>query len=471
VKEVDLDRLLQQFESPQLEFKEEVPGGSAIARTAAAFANGRGGKFIIGVRDEDRELVGVEPGTVQGIEEQITNMIHDAVQPQVVPQYTTVRREGKTLIVAHIPPGSLTPYSIQSEGKREGTYIRVGSQTRQADAATIRDLELRRRNLTFDQTAFHEARPEDLSDKLIEEFLEQREEVRGTPIVKPTEEFLRSQGILRQEGDEVYPTVGGVLLFTENPQQWFPYARIKCARFRGTSVGEYIDQKEYEGPIFQQVEAATSFFKTNVQRGAVIEGTYREEKDAYPEVAVREAIANAVCHRDYNIEGSDIKFAMFDDRIEVTSPGSLPTRITVDLLGTGVSEARNRVVAKIFREMGLIEEWGQGTTRMREAMADWDLQEPVFQEQGKFFKVILPGSEMSQMIGTEGLDSAEQRLLSLAISEGRISTGDGIEAIDRSRPTVIKKLNRLEELELLEFHGSGPKDPTGHYKPTREGEQ
>lgn len=463
--DIDLETHLKQFESPELEFKEALPSGVIVARVACAFANGRGGKLIFGVRDEDRAVVGVNPAEVFELEGRVTSIIHDSVEAQIAPQYTTLLHAGKTLFVVHIFPGSLKPYFLKAEGKAEGTYIRIGSQTRKADAAAIRELDLQRANITYDQMPVHDAKGAEISDANVRHFIEKRRAARGVPPVDPSEAFLAQFGALKAEGDRAYPTVGGLLLFSDRPQDHFPYAKVKCARFKGTGVGEFLDQREFEGPLYKQIEGTMAFYKAHVQRGARIKGTYRQEQDAYPEVAVREAIANAVCHRDYNVVGSDVRFAMFDDRIEITSPGGLPSRITVQLLGTGVSEARNRVIARVFREMGIIEEWGQGTTRMREAMTEWGLPEPTFREQGQFFKVILSGAAAAATAATAALDPDEQKLLAIATSEGRVTTGVGMEATGRSRPTVIRKLAHLQELGLLVWKGSSPKDPTGHFVP------
>jgi predicted HTH transcriptional regulator len=246
----------------------------------------------------------------------------------------------------------------------------------------------------------------------------------------------------------------------------FPYARIKCARFRGTSVAEFIDQKDIEGSLDRQIEAAMAFYKANVRRGATIKGLRREERDEYPETAVREAIANAVCHRDYGMEGSDIKFAMFDDRIEITSPGALPQRMSMAMLGKGVSEARNKVIARIFREMGIIEEWGQGITRMRAAMSEWGLPEPVFVELGHFFKVVLRNAAGPKVRHPGMPDADEEKLLAVAKAEGRITTKTGTRVTGRKRPAVSRKLARLERMGLLKWIGASRNDPTGYYAPT-----
>lgn len=319
------------------------------------------------------------------------------------------------------------------------------------------------RRQTFDQTPLPEAKPSVLSTDLIGEFIQKRHDVRDAPLVEPSEELLLQFGILTKEGSATYPTVGGILLFTEDPQHWFPYARIKCARFKGTGVGEYIDQKDIDGPLPRQIEEATKFFKANTPRGAKIEGTYREEKDAYPEGAIREALANAVCHRAYHDEGSDIKLAIFDDRVEITSPGGLPGQITVELLGTGVSHTRNRVIGRVFREMGLIEEWGQGTTRMREAMNRWGLKPPKFEDLSTAFKVTLTQEPAEGEPGP--LDEDEERLLEAVRDRGSLTSREGSELVGQSKRSVQRKLKALEERGLVRWEGKNPTDPQGYYEP------
>lgn len=459
---------MRQFETPELDFKETLPSNRGVAELACAFANGRGGRFIVGIKDEDRSVVGVDPAAVFDLEAKVTSIIRDSVEPPVTPQFSTFTHEGKTVFIAKVHRGSLKPYYLKADGKELGTYTRVGSQTRKADATTIRALELERANVSYDQTPVFDAKPAELSWTNIRHYLQKRQEVRGIPAVEPTEEFLVSIGALQREQGRLLPTVGGLLIFSDDPQRHVPYARLRCARFKGTKTGEFIDAKEYDGPLHKQIEGAMQFFRAHVPRSGRVEGLYRKESDAYPVDAIREAIANAVCHRDYLTPQSDIKCAMFDDRIEITSPGALPGSISVSLLGTGVSEPRNRVIARIFREMGIIEEWGQGTARMRDAMIDLGLPAPVYRENGPFFKVILPGTMPTAPPAAPGkaappLDADEQTLATLARAEGRITAREAAEALGKSRPTVNRKLQRLEEIGLLEWKGTSRRDPRGHY--------
>ena len=116
----------------------------------------------------------------------------------------------------------------------------------------------------------------------------------------------------------------------------------------GNDMDEFIDQRIITGPLFTQAEETIAFFKKNIRRSAKIEGLYRTEEYEYPEKAIREAVVNALCHRDYSRRGADIKFAIFEDRIEISSPGGLLPNVNIEDLGTGVSELRNKIIGKIF---------------------------------------------------------------------------------------------------------------------------
>lgn len=169
----------------------------------------------------------------------------------------------------------------------------------------------------------------------------------------------------------------------------FNYARIKCARFKGKDTYEFIDQKELTGPIYEQVEEAIKFAKAHINKSGKITELQRIDEYEIPIVAIREIIANAVVHRDYSISGADIKFAIFDDRIEITSPGLLPKTLDIEDIKIGRSEIKNKVIARFFKEIKFIEEWGTGIKRIIKSCTDAGFEEPIFIETGMFFKVII----------------------------------------------------------------------------------
>ena len=204
---------------------------------------------------------------------------------------------------------------------------------------------------------------------------------------KIKENDLLTLKLLREESGNLYPTIGGMLI--SGKEGYFEYSRIKCARFKGNDMVEFIDQKEFSGPLYQQVENAMKFAMVYIAKSGRVEGLQRIDTYAVPLGAVREALVNAVVHRDYSISGSDIKFAVFDDRIEITSPGALPKALDVDDILSGRSEIRNRAIARFFKEINFIEQWGTGIGKILQACRDFGLRDPEFRESGLFFKVTL----------------------------------------------------------------------------------
>ncbi|MDI6791967.1 MAG: helix-turn-helix domain-containing protein [bacterium] len=449
--EIKIRELLSQLEGRMLEFKEYLPSGRQLAKTVIAFANGSGGKIIIGVKDKPREIIGVKSEDLFLLEESISSIIYDSCGPLIVPHIRIEQIEDKSLLIITIYPGNDKPYYLKGTGREKGVYVRVGSSNRVADLPTIQELERQRLNISYDSTPLFRASPGDLDNSSIEEYLTLREEVRGIPKELFSKRLLLKLRLAREEGEEIFPTVGGILLFGKAPLDYFPYGKIKCARFKGQEMEEFIDQQEIFGRLKDQVEEAMKFFKRNVRRGAKIKGLYREERYEYPEIAIREAIINAVVHRDYSMPGSDIKFAIFDDRIEITSPGVLPIGISLEDLGTGSSEIRNRVMAKIFRDIGLIEEWGRGIRIMREKMKDWGLKLPLFKEEGNYFKVIFFGEEKSNRIPEE----ESVKILEFIQREGKIENKDVQEILGVHRNTALNKLRAIVASGKIEQRKNG----------------
>ena len=371
---------IEKGESKKLEFKETFPDSSKISKTAVAFSNGAGGKLIIGVND-NREIVGVSDEDIFEFSDRISNIIYDSCYPMIIPEIYSENINGKNAVIVQIYPGNLKPYYLKRYGKNNGTYIRIGATNKRADAEAIMELERQKRNISFDEECIYEYSLSDMDiEKLKNDFFKYtRREL--------NEEALLNMKLIKEENDKKYPTKALGLLAAKN--NIFEFARIKCARFKGYDTEEFIDQKEFNGPLYNQIENAIIFAKTHIKKRGKIKGLQRIDEYDIPIVAIREAIANAVVHRDYSISGSDIKFAIFDDRVEITSPGSLPKTLDVDDIKMGRSEIRNKVIARFFKEIGFIEEWGTGIKRIISSCSAMNLKEPQFIETGMFFKVII----------------------------------------------------------------------------------
>jgi len=437
-------------ESKTLEFKVTMPNPEAIAKTACGFANGGGGSIIIGVSDKDKNIIGINERSISDLEEKISNVVYTLVEPTPAFNTTVLNIEGKLLLKIEIYPGSLKPYHLKNKGEVEGTYIRLGSTNRKADIDTIEELRRRRMNIGFDEIEVLEASIEDLAIENIELYLEKREKARDIPRAQPDTEFLKKIKAVRQQNGTVHPTVAGILLFSNQPENYIPGAVIKCARFKGNEMDEFIDQRIITGSLFTQAEETIAFFKKNIRRSAKIEGLYRTEEYEYPEKAIREALVNAICHRDYSRRGADIKFAIFDNRIEITSPGGLLPNVSIEDLGTGVSELRNKVIGKILNESGLIEGYGTGVLRIRKYIQEKGLTQPEFRDNNGFFKAIFFNSKFGEE-GKEGEVEEELKEVDREAEKELKEVDRGVEKLTENQKKILDLIRKKPHISKLEM--------------------
>ena len=335
--------LLKQPEGRRLEFKETVPTFSELARTIVAFANDAGGELYIGVQDQPRAFVGVLEDDLFKIEEQISNIIHDQCYPVIIPDISFITYKEKHLIRVQIHKGSNLPYYVKPKGKTNGTYIRVGSSSRLADAEIIAELERQKRNISYDSELVFDKPFQDLELTGFKAlFYDKTGEI-------CTDAVLRKLGLIKEFQGTLLPTNALVLFSDANTRTpYFPYAKVECARFKGTNSETFIDQKSIDASIALQAEIAYDFVLRHINEGATVKGVYTERRWQYPVKAVREALRNAVVHRDYSLSGKDIKVAIYDDMIEITSPGKLLPSIDYNELEARQSDIKNKTIAQSY---------------------------------------------------------------------------------------------------------------------------
>ncbi|MCT4617859.1 MAG: helix-turn-helix domain-containing protein [Marinisporobacter sp.] len=445
---------IQRGENKKIEFKEKFPDSLKIIKTAIAFSNGAGGKLIIGIKDKINEIVGIKDDEVIELPDRIANIIYDSCYPNIIPEIYITNIEGKNLLVMEIFPGNLKPYYIKSKGKRKGTYIRVGATNKLADEEMLLELERQKRNISFDEEILYDynLKNADLEDlmKDLSSFLDKEINQRS----------LLNLKLLKEENGTIYPTRAIAILLGD--KELFEYARIKCARFKGNDVGEFIDQKEFTGPLYEQIENAMNFGKIYIKKAGKIEGIQRTDTYEIPMIAVREAIINAVIHRDYSISGSDIKFAIFDDRIEIISPGYLPKTLDIEDIKMGRSEIRNKVLARVFKELRFIEQWGTGIRRILSACKSAGLKEPIFVESGMFVKAGIYKKETRDKvaissdkvaISSDKFNEKELIILQYVKENGRITNAIARKITGLSSAGVRKVIAKLVNKDFLEAIG------------------
>ena len=362
-------------ESEKTEFKENTKTNTYI-KTVVAFANGNGGKIVFGVKD-NREIVGVE--NEFEVMDGIINAISDSCYPMIVPDISLHTLENKTVILVEIEGGKKKPYYLKSKGMQKGTYIRSGATTRIIEEDyVLKELVLEGENKYFDQQVCH---GESVSDEEIEKFCEWLEKLarknseNDTEIRKITRNTLLSWKVLEEKNGRIFPTNAYILL--SGKENWEVSRKIQCGVFKGETRSIFVDKKEFEGSIIMQLEKAYQYVLEKINLGSDIVGIYRVDKYEIPPKSIREVIANAVIHRSY-LEPNDIQVALYDNRLEITSPGMLLSGVNVKRMKEGYSKLRNRAIASVFAYVNIIEKWGSGIPRIMNEIREYGLQEPEF---------------------------------------------------------------------------------------------
>lgn len=363
---MSLKDIIKQPEGRRLEFKEAIPTKAELGKTIVAFSNDAGGVLYLGVRDEPREVVGIPEDDLMSVEEQVSNIIHDNCNPVIIPNISSVVFDDKYVLKVEIFRGSNLPYYLKNIGKKDGTYIRIGSSNRKATDEIIAELERQKRNTSFDADLIFD---KPLNEIKIGGFTAFYEEKTEEKLVKNTLKKLQ----LIHTYQDVEKATQALVLFSDDPlrNEMFPYAKIECARFKGTTTDEFIDQKTIDSNIALQAEAAYDFVLRHINKGATVKGVYTETRWEYPVIAIREAIRNAIVHRDYSLSGKDIKVAIYDDMIEITSPGTLLPSIDFTEMESRQSDIRNKVIAPIFKRLGIIDQWGNGLKLIAEDLKEY----------------------------------------------------------------------------------------------------
>ena len=379
-------------ESDDVEFKEEIPAKSEkYMKSVVAFANGKGGRIVFGVEDGTWKVTGIKKEEIFEKMDAITSAIFDSCEPKITPSVNLQEIDDKAIIVVEILPGMQRPYYIKSQGIMDGTYVRVSRSTRHAERYSIQELILEGTNRSFDQVATDQPVTEEkismFCNRLYQHALrlctteEMREQIR--PLGKNQ---LLTWKLLTEKDGQYYPSNGYLLL--DGDADAFPEAVIQCAVFKGTVRDTFITRREYAGPIYEQIEEAYQFILSHINIGSRVEGIGRQDIYELPVKTIREMISNAVCHRSYLTLGK-IQVAIFDDRLEVTSPGMLDNEITIEKMKTGLSKLRNKGIAAAFAYMNVVEAWGSGIPKMFREAREYGLREPELIDMGSDFRINL----------------------------------------------------------------------------------
>ncbi|MCL2423359.1 MAG: putative DNA binding domain-containing protein, partial [Micrococcales bacterium] len=365
----DADGRVEQPESKTREYKLNLGPKERIVQALVAFANSAGGQLVVGVRD-DLTVVGVRDPLKEM--QRLAHMIADSIRPQLAPPIDLVTLDGKTVLVADVSLGSQRPYHLASVGKYGGTYYRTGAGNRQAGNSMVDELGMSAHERNFDALPCLDAKMSDLD-------LPGLSKVLGRDL---DEAALRTLHLVREEQGLLRPTNAGVLVAAPNPELFLPFAWVQCARFRGPGKRNITDQVTIYGPVLAATGRVMEFLRTNAFLSADFSGKRRRREDVWsiPMEPLKELVVNAMVHSSYRNHGTPIKVAFEDEKIWIESPGGLVPGMTVEKMKRGESALRNPVLARIFKETGVVEAWGTGVPAVLRAIADEGLPEPEFEE-------------------------------------------------------------------------------------------
>lgn len=353
---MDAEALRQRLrggENLNTEFKAAAIHPDDLAAALVAFANTSGGAIIFGANDKG-EIIGVE--NIDALGKMIDNVARNNCLPAVtiVPEKTEL--ENKNLLIVHIPRGDERPYSTN----RGVHYIRTFSGRRQASREELLRIFQASQSLYYEETLVTRADLTALDYSYFEYFLTRAYGKKLDDFAVAKEQLLTNLRLAK----DGHPTVAGVLLFGRDPQASLPYAQINAAQFSGTELAEApADRKDIDGKLADQLEGALRFLNIHLRVQHKIKGIEPERFPELPDEALRETLVNALMHRDYTIRGP-IRLLVFQDRVEVHSPGKPPNSVDIETMRLGTHVPRNPILLSQFAKLGYVTSLGTGVPRV-----------------------------------------------------------------------------------------------------------
>ena len=444
-----------------------------LAKIITAMANSSGGKIVIGIED-DGEVTGFagEKAHVPEEFEQCALMYCDPA-PDVMPERIPVKNakgENDIVLVLNIEPSRNRVIKRKNDGD---VFLRIDDKSVRLDYSQTLKLQYDKHQLVFEDEPVEGSSLEDIDHEVIDRFK------RALNTAVSDEQALRSARFLTKDG---CLTNAGVLLFAKYPANFLPQARVRVLRFEGDALQtghklNIIKDRTFEGPIPKTVEDVSLFIS-----GMLREYQYMDENarfqviPEYPEFAWFEGLVNAVTHRDYSYAGEHIRISMYDDRLEILSPGKLPNTVTLENMRT-TRYARNSRIARTLIAFGWVREMNEGVQRIYSEMQAAFLHAPVYSEpDGQYVKLMLENSSTSRVLrsqdtlenrfGKDVLDSLNEyeiAAVQLAYSKSKVTRKDLIAYLQRSPKFASATLRGLVDKGILVWHGASIKDSHQYY--------
>jgi len=450
---------------------------SDLAQHISAFANADGGTLVIGIDDKTLALEGINTYSEDKINEFI-NAPKQCCKPmpgfkEEFLDITNDKGKPDRLLLLHIfesPDQLIRTTSDQ-------TYLRIGDKSREMRGDDLRNLEYSKNTRHYEDEIHPDAKLTDLDPELIEQY---KDKIEATGI--PTEQVMSSRGFLKEVDGKQKLTNAAVLLFAKNIFQLYPNCRVRFVRYDGNYAGvgtsiNIIKDYTIEEPLLKIIDKTKEFIGMQLREFTALNvktGRF-DTVPEYPEFAWQEGIVNAVTHREYAMSGSYILVSMYDDRLEIESPGKLPSIVTVENI-RNTRFSRNPRISRVLTELGWVKELNEGVKRIYSDMSQFFLDPPEYSEPGYEVKLILKNNIVMRTIRQsrhvekqlggslwKGMDSLERQILTFLFNHGPATRTEITDFTQKSRNTVMNRLNLLIDADLVE--ATGPKnDPSRKYQ-------
>lgn len=433
-------------ENQEVEFKESFHSSQEISKLLCSLANTLGGVLILGVKNSG-EVVGIKEN-LDKIQQKISAS-NQSVSPVPLISIESHKLESKDVVIVIVQRSSDASYHTF----QGAIYVRVGSTTRRLEGQTHLEYLRNRQILSFDESYETLAKIEDLDKSKIQSYLKVRNQESYLNI-HSIKDFLLSNK-LAKDNEKLRIKNSALLLFANDPKNFIPQAELKLVQFAGVEPVEIISHKLVQDDLVSSIEQALSFIRSHINKKIKIkQAGRREEEYEYPIDVVREAIVNAVAHRDYFSKDA-IQIYLFENRIEITNPGSLPQGLPKELFGT-ISVQRNPITYRFLRDLEYVEGLGTGIPRMKNKMRKSGLSDPEFIFTESFFRIILYNKKGKKRAieGEHDLNEREKNALKYLRKHKSIKAQTYAEINKVSHATAVNEINELIEFGYLKKVGA-----------------
>ncbi len=451
MNEKSLKRIISKGESQEVEFKEKWPSNDTISKVICALANTVGGYMIIGINDNG-EAIGLDKNLIDKMQRKISEA-NKAISPVPLIKIIPNQVFKKDVILVDVERAQDTSYYTY----QGAIYVRVGSTNQRLEGKTQLDYLRHRQILSFDESTADAASIKDIDPDKVMLYLDARGQSDYFEM-HSLEHFLITNRLAEKRNGKLNVKNAAILLFGYNPSFFHPQSEVKLVHFEGDDAVDILDYKILRTDVINTIEGIMSFLVQKLSKKVVIgEDAKRREEYEYPLAVIRESIVNAVIHRDYFSKGS-IQVSMYRNRLEITSPGSLPSELSKELFGT-ISVQRNPIIYPFLRDLRYVEGLGTGIPRIKSEMKRAGLAEPEFLINENFIRVTLFNSN-SGIAGTlsieiqSSLNDRQIKALEHLREKEKLKAKTYSEINKVSYATAVNEINTLISLGLIEKVGA-----------------